>query len=104
MKANLKNIILLLVVVVSVVLGVSFFNRNLNKTEAPVYTDILEMFERDQVVSFELDSKLNLTMKVLKLVTDASGNPILDENGNYTYETKDGKKIRVSKKSDKKFD
>ena len=93
MKANLKNIILLLVVVVSVVLGVSFFNRNLNKTEALVYTDILEMFERDQVVSFELDSKLNLTMKVLKLVTDASGNPILDENGNYTYETKDGKRL-----------
>ena len=93
MKANFKNIILLLVVVATVVLGVSFFNRNLNKSEELVYTDILEMFERDQVVSFELDSNLNLTMKVLKLQKDADGNPVKDENGAYLYETKDGKPI-----------
>ncbi len=110
MKANFKNIILLLIAVVGIVLGVSFFNRSLSQTEAPVYTDIIEMFDRDQVVSFELDGNLNLTMKVLKLKTDASGNPVmkpaLDENGDpilnesgepvfkYDYETdKNGKLV-----------
>lgn len=102
MKENLKNIILLLVVVASIVVGVSIFNRNLSSKEELVYTDIIEMFDRDQVVSFELDGNLNLTMKVLKLKKDANGNPqteeSLDENGNpvvkYIYETdKDNKPI-----------
>ncbi len=91
MKANLKNILLLLVVVASIVLGVSFFNRNLNSAEELVYTDIIEMFERDQVVSFELDGNLNLTMKVLKLKKDASGNPLTETDSDgkvkYIYET-----------------
>lgn len=114
MKANFKNIILLLAVVLAIVLGVSAFNRNLDPSEELVYTDILKMFDRDQVEEFELDSNLNLTMKTLKLKVDKDNNPLdkdgnvidesrrnekgqlIDKDGNvveYVYETKDGKPI-----------
>ena len=90
MKANFKNIILLVLVVASVVVGVSVFNRNLNKTEEPVYTDIIEMFEDDRVVSFELDSKLNLTLKVLTVEKKNDDGTITykkNEKGEFIYTT-----------------
>ena len=90
MKANFKNIILLLVVVVAIVFGVSVFNRNLNKAEPIVYTDIIQMFERDQVVSFELDGNLNLTMKVLTVDKDNGDGTYTykkNEKGEYIYST-----------------
>jgi len=87
MKANFKNIILLLVVVATVVVGVSIFNRNLSKSEEKVYSDILEMFDRDQVVEFELDGNLSLTMKIWEIEKDKNGNP-LDKNGNIIDETR----------------
>ena len=90
MKANFKNIILLLVVVVAIVFGVSVFNKNLNKAEPIVYTDIIQMFERDQVVSFELDGNLNLTMKVLTVDKDNGDGTYTykkNEKGEYIYST-----------------
>ena len=94
MKANFKNILILILLVVSVLLAVTFISKALNKDEEITYSQILEMFEDDIVVSFEVDDALNL-----KLVTLT---PKLDENGNYLrdettqqiiFETKDGKPV-----------
>ncbi|MBQ7332962.1 MAG: AAA family ATPase, partial [Clostridia bacterium] len=96
MKANFKNILLLLLLVVSVILAVSFISGSLNKDEELKYSQILEMFEDDIVVSFEVDDSLNLTMKTLtpernedrSYKRDEFGNIIFKmENGQYIYTT-----------------
>ena len=94
MKANFKNILLLLLLVVSVILAVSFISGSLNKDEEITYSQIRDMFKDDIVVSFVVDDNLNLTMKTLtpernednSYKRDAYGNIIFKiENGQYVY-------------------
>ena len=93
MKANFKNIIILIILVISVLLAVSFISRALNKDEAVTYSQILQMFEDDIVVSFEVDDKLNLTMKTLTPQRNADGSYARGEAGNILFEIKDGSPV-----------
>ena len=75
MKGNFKAIIFYIVLILVIVLSVSaFFGPT--KEEKMVYSDIVEYFKTDSVVSFYVDENYYLTMKV---VNDEAA--VLDENG-----------------------
>ena len=90
MKANFKNIFMLLFLIVAVIVAVSFFSKTLEKEEKFGYSDVLELFEDNLVVSFEIDGNLNMQIQALKPKADANGNIIVgeyekDDKGNFVY-------------------
>ena len=90
MKANFKNIIMLLVLIVAVIMAVSFFSGTLEKEERFDYSDVKQLFSDNLVVSFEVDGNLNMKIKALKPKVDSNGNVITgefekDEKGAYVY-------------------
>ena len=62
MKANLKSIVLLVVLVAVIVTAVSYFSDNGKGEESFSYADLVEMFELDLVKSFEVDGNLLMTL------------------------------------------
>ena len=91
MKANFKNILLLLLIVVSVILAVSFIAGSLNNEEELKYSQILQMFEDDIVVSFEVDDSLNLTLTTLTPERNDDGSYKKDSFGNLIFKKENGK-------------
>ncbi|MBQ7356258.1 MAG: ATP-dependent zinc metalloprotease FtsH [Clostridia bacterium] len=91
MKANFKNIALLILIVCGVVFAVTYFTGNAKDKDDPVYSDIVELFEDDLVTSFVVDESGLMTIKHLV--------PELDEAGGYILDPTTGK--IVIKKNDK---
>ncbi|MGM9682442.1 MAG: ATP-dependent zinc metalloprotease FtsH [Eubacteriales bacterium] len=86
MKKNyIKTIVFYLVLIVAIIVAVSLmFNRNTKETLT--YSDVLEYFEKDAVLEFNVDDDYYLTMKVY--VLNESGELTLDDDGNITNATK----------------
>ena len=85
MKADIKSIIMLLVIVLAVVLGVSYFSKDKEPEDEFVYSDLIELLEDDVVVSFVIDQNNVITVKSHKYTK---------ENGTIVFEKdKDGKDI-----------
>ncbi len=95
MKANFKSILLLIVMVIAVILAVTFIGNGVNEKDEFGYSDVLELFEEDLVVSYKVDGELNLEIQALEPKLDKDNNPVLDDNGKPVYETdkKTGKPI-----------
>ncbi|MBO5305190.1 MAG: hypothetical protein J6B12_00355, partial [Clostridia bacterium] len=75
MKGNFKAIIFYIALILVIVLSVSaFFGPT--KEEKMVYSDIVEYFKTDSVVSFYVDEEYYLTMKVVN-----GDYAVYDENG-----------------------
>ncbi len=75
MKGNFKAIIFYIVLILVIVLSVSaFFGPT--KDEKPVFSDIVEYFKTDSVISFYVDENYYLTMEVVN-----EDNATYDENG-----------------------
>ncbi len=93
MKANLKSIIMLVLLVALVIVGVSFLTKELNRDEKILYSDIKEYFENDLVYSFVVDEQSNLQLKLLTPVdVNKDGLPDRDSTGKIIFETsQDGK-------------
>ena len=87
MKADIKSIIMLLVIVLAVVLGVSYFSKDKTPEDEFVYSDLIELLEDDVVVSFVIDQNNVITVKSYKYTK---------ENGTIVFEEKDGKKVVVT--------
>ena len=88
MKVNFKSLLLLIVMVVAIIFSASVLSSGLNPTEKFGYSDLLDLFEEDLVVSFEVDENLVLTAKALQPI-EGGGYKVL-ENGSpdlktYTY-------------------
>ncbi len=81
MKANIKTIIILVIVVALVALGASYFAGAFSNKDALVYSDVFQMFEDDIVVSFVVNENSVLKIKTLKPLTNDNGDYV-DENGN----------------------
>lgn len=79
MKANFKNILLLVLLIATVIVAVSFISQSLNDEEDFKYSDVLQLFKDDFVVSFEVDSDLQLTLITLT--------PELNEDGSYKIDS-----------------
>lgn len=97
MKSNVKSVILLIVLIVGIIITLSVFSQSMQKSEDMKYSDIVELFDKDLVVSFKVDKNLKLTLKAIKAERDSNGKLVLDESGkakpltdssgNLTYET-----------------
>ena len=66
MKVNFKSIIMLVLIVLAVILAVSFFSNNMNKSKDLSYGEVIEKFEKDDVISFEIDGDLKLILNARK--------------------------------------
>jgi cell division protease FtsH len=96
MKANFKNIFMLLFLVVAVIVGVSYFSNSLDKGDKFGYSDVIELFEKDMISSFTVDGNLEMKIWAIAPLTDEDNNAIkgeevLDKDGNpiytvYTYQ------------------
>ena len=73
MKANIKSIVLLLVILAVIILSVSWFTDAFRNEEKFEYSDLIELFENDLVTSFNVDGKLSINLTAYK--------PLKDENG-----------------------
>ena len=87
MKANFKNILVMLAMVLAAILMVSFLSGGMTKTETFSYSDLKQMFDDDVVQSFEVDENLKMTLKAYKVKTDESGNKLRNEDGSYVFAT-----------------
>ena len=81
MKANIKTIILIVVIFAVIIAAVSIFTSTLKKEEDFVYSDLVDLFENDLVTSFDVDGNLKMTVVALKIERDKDGNPVLDQSG-----------------------
>ena len=72
MKANIKSILLLVLILAVIILAVSWFTNAFKDEEKFEYSDLIELFENDLVTSFNVDGDLAIKLKTYK--------PIRDEN------------------------
>ena len=73
MKANIKTIVILLIVLAVVITSVSILTTQLKDKEQFEYSDIVQMFEEDLVTSFKVDGKLKISIEALIPIRDANG-------------------------------
>ena len=76
MKANFKNIIMLLFIVVAVIVAVSYFSSVIDKGETFGYSDVIELFEEDLVYSFTIDGNLEMQIYAYQPLLDEASRPI----------------------------
>ena len=82
MKADIKSIIMLLVIILAVVVGVSYFSGEKEPEDTFTYSELIQKLEDDAVVSFVIDENSVIKIKAYK-----------------NYKIEDGK-IEVSNKED----
>ena len=85
MKVNFKSLLLLVVMIVSIIFAASLLSSGLDQGEKFGYSDLIDLFEEDLVVSFEVDENLLLTAKALQPL-EGGGYKTLD-NGQYDLKT-----------------
>jgi len=84
MKANFKNILMLVIMVVAVLIGVSLFSGLGEDKDEFVYSELVELFDENLVTEFEINENGEITVKYL--------NPIIDPTtGEVTSYEKDNK-------------
>ena len=79
MKANFKNIVMLLLIVCGVVFAVTYFSGDTKNKDAVVYSDIVELFEADLVTSFVVNESGVITMKHYVPQLDSANNYKIDD-------------------------
>ena len=92
MKANIKNIIIFFLVVGVVIVGSSFFMGQNKDEDKFLYSDLIDLFEKDLVKDFVVDENATITLNayVVKVNNDGSYDFELDSKGErkvqeYTY-------------------
>ena len=92
MKANIKNIIIFILVVGVVIVGSSFFMGQNKDEDKFLYSDLIDLFEKDLVKDFVVDENATITLNayVVKVNNDGSYDFELDSKGErkvqeYTY-------------------
>ena len=81
MKANFKNILILLVIVGIVIVGTSYFSTKNKDGKSFVYSDLIELFEEDLVRDFVIDEKATIELNAFVVTKN--------EDGSYKFELND---------------
>lgn len=85
MKANLKSIAMLIVIVLAVLISVSLLSNSTNKKDEFVYSDLVQLLKDDMVTSFVVDENNVITVKAYSYQKDPNGDYITDDTGNKQY-------------------
>ena len=101
MKANFKNIIILLLIVGIVIAGASFFMNQTKEEEKFRYSDLLDLFKNDLVHDFVIDESDTIILHSYVVKKNEDGTYVYDEEGNYVFELdeKNEKKLVENKYS-----
>ena len=86
MKANLKSIVMLLVVLAVIIAAVSIFSTALKDKEQFVYSDMVTLFDEDLVTSFNVDGNLVIRIESIKPKLNSDGSFVRDADGKVTPE------------------
>ncbi len=81
MKSNFKSILFFIILIAVVIVAASAITSAFYRTEAIIYSDIMQMFEDDIVVSYVVDGDSVITLKTLA--------PELNEDGSYKRDASD---------------
>ena len=73
MKANIKSIVMLLVILAVIILAVSWFTDSFKDEEKFEYSDLIEVFDNNLVTSFNVDENLNMKIVTYVPIRDADG-------------------------------
>ena len=79
MKFNFKGIIMLVLIVAVMITAVSIFSMPAAGGDVFTYSDLIELFEADRVISFNVNGNSVITVNYCDL--DENKNPVLDESG-----------------------
>ena len=99
MKANFKNIIILLLIIGIVIVGASFLMNKSGNEDKFVYSDLVDLFEKDLVRDFVVDENGTITLNALIATKDENGNYVFGEDGNYVFELDENGKPKVKEYS-----
>ena len=79
MKANIKSILMLIALVLTVVITVTLFSSRGAGADKFTYGEMKELLKNDFVISLEVDSALNAKITAYKPITDKDGNFVYKE-------------------------
>ena len=95
MKSNFKSILFFIILIAVVIVGVSTVTSVFYRNDAVIYSDIMQMFEDDIVVSYVVDDDSVIILKALvpelnedgSYKKDAEGNIVFkkEENGSFSF-------------------
>ncbi len=85
MKSNFKSILIFIILIAVVIVAVSAVTSALSSTDQVIYSEIMQMFEDDIIVSYVVDGDSIMEIKTLVPKTDANGK-YLRENGEIVFE------------------
>ena len=95
MKSNFKSILFFIILIAVVIVGVSMVTSVFYRNDAVIYSDMMQMFEDDIVVSYVVDGDSVITLQALvpelnedgSYKKDVEGNIVFkkEENGSFSY-------------------
>ena len=100
MKANLKNIIILLIIVGAVLVGSSMFMSDTGSEEAFEYSDLVELFENDLVKDFVVDETWVIKLNAYVVTKDKDGNAVVDKEKTEEHSYKFSHNLQIEKLMD----
>ena len=100
MKANLKSIIILLIIVGAVIVGSSMFMSNGRDDEAFRYSDLIDLFENDLVKDFVVDETGEITLNAYVVTKDSEGNDVVDLDKTVEHSYKFSYNLQIEKMMD----
>ena len=86
MKSNFKSILILILLIAVIIVAVSYVTGAFSRADAVIYSDIMQMFEDDIVVSYVVDGDSVITLKTLTPLLNEDGTYKRDENGNIVFQ------------------
>ena len=89
MKANFKNILVILIIIGLVIVGTSFLMEKNKNNDGFVYSDLIKLFEDDLVRDFVIDKDATIKLNAFVLIQNADGSYSFktNEKGEYVVET-----------------
>ena len=89
MKSNFKSILFFIILIAVVIIAASAITGAFYRSEAIIYSDIIQMFEDDIVVSYVVDGDSVITLKTLVPELNEDGSYKRDASGNIIFKRND---------------
>ena len=89
MKANFKNIVVILIIIGVVIIGTSFLMEKNKDNDGFVYSDLIELFEADLVRDFVIDKEATIKLNAFVLIKNEDGSYSfkMNDKGEYVVES-----------------